>query len=316
MADFFVHPQGICETSQIGARTRVWAFAHILPGARIGEDCNICDGVFVENDVEVGDRVTVKPGVQLYDGVRLEDDVFVGPNATFTNDRFPRSRQWLAEHPRTMIRQGASIGANATVLPGLEVGRGAMVGAGAVVTRSVPPHAIVVGNPARITGYTEAARSDASAVAAPTAAATRTETGVGGVFVQRTTTVADLRGSLTAGEVSPEGLPFAPKRWFMVYDVPTREVRGEHAHRECHQYLVCVSGSVNVAFDDGRSRGEVVLDHPSVGVYLPPMTWGTQYRYDSDAVLLVLASHRYDPDDYIREYDEFLAAVAAGARAA
>src|SRR5207302_4702223 len=105
----------------------------------------ICDGVFIEDDVVVGDRVTVKCGVQLWNGVRLENDVFVGPNATFTNDAMPRSRQWLEEHPRTLVRAGASIGANATILPGLEIGRGAMVGAGAVVTRSVPPHAIVVG---------------------------------------------------------------------------------------------------------------------------------------------------------------------------
>jgi hypothetical protein len=131
--------------------------------------------------------------------------------------------------------------------------------------------------------------------------------------VQRSLTVSDLRGSLTAGEVGPDGLPFAPRRWFMVYDVPTREVRGEHAHRVCHQYLISVAGRVDVAFDDGRNRGEVVLDHPSIGVYLPPMVWGSQYRYDADAVLLVLASHPYDPDDYIREYDAFLAEVQAGA---
>jgi UDP-2-acetamido-3-amino-2,3-dideoxy-glucuronate N-acetyltransferase len=295
----------------VGPGTRVWAFVHILGGARIGADCNICDGVFVESDVEVGDRVTVKPGVQLYDGLRLEDDVFVGPNATFTNDRLPRSRQWLEGHPRTIVRRGASIGANATILPDIEIGRGAMVGAGAVVTRSVPPHAIVVGNPARITGYTGARGSGARPAVRPGDAAARSDTEVSGVFVQRSITVSDLRGSLTAGEVAPEGLPFTPRRWFIVYDVPTREVRGEHAHRVCHQYLIGVRGEVSVAFDDGRARGEVVLDHPSLGVYLPPLVWGTQFRYDADAVLLVLASHPYDPADYIRDYDVFLAEVHA-----
>lgn len=148
-----IHPQALCESSSVGNRTRVWAFAHILPGAIIGEDCNICDGVFIEGDVRVGDRVTVKCGVQLWDGVTLEDDVFVGPNATFTNDLYPRSRQHPEAYAKTVVRRGASIGANATLLPGVTIGAGAMVGAGAVVTRDVPENAVVVGNPARITGY-------------------------------------------------------------------------------------------------------------------------------------------------------------------
>ena len=162
MREVFVHERGLCESEEVGPGTRIWAFAHVLPGARVGADCNICDGVFVEDGVVVGSRVTLKSGVQLWRGVELEDDVFVGPNATFTNDRFPRSRQWLEEYPRTVVRAGASIGANATILPGLEIGRGAMVGAGAVVTRSVPAHAIVVGNPARIKGYVQTAAPNAN----------------------------------------------------------------------------------------------------------------------------------------------------------
>lgn len=134
----------------MGPGTRIWAFAHVLAGSRIGRDCNICDHVFIENDVIVGDRVTVKSGVQLWDGVRLEDDVFVGPNATFTNDRFPRSRRHLDAFPTTTIARGASLGANTTVLPGVTVGVLAMVGAGAVVTRDVPDRCLVVGNPARV----------------------------------------------------------------------------------------------------------------------------------------------------------------------
>ncbi len=116
MSDYFQHPKALVESTTIGRGTRIWAFAHVLPGAVIGEDCNICDGVFVEGDVVVGDRVTVKCGVQLWDGVRLEDDVFVGPNATFTNDPMPRSGQRLATYPETFVRAGASIGANATIL--------------------------------------------------------------------------------------------------------------------------------------------------------------------------------------------------------
>jgi acetyltransferase-like isoleucine patch superfamily enzyme len=149
---FFKHDQALVESVQIGAGTRIWAFSHILPGATIGHDCNICDHVFIENDVVVGDYVTIKCGVQLWDGLRVENKVFIGPNATFTNDKFPRSKQYPGEFPQTIIREGASIGANATILPGLTIGKNAMVGAGAVVTKDVPPDVIVTGNPARITG--------------------------------------------------------------------------------------------------------------------------------------------------------------------
>jgi acetyltransferase-like isoleucine patch superfamily enzyme len=149
---YFVHPQGICEASDVGDGTRIWAFAHVLPGARIGSECNICDQVFIEGDVVVGDRVTIKNGVQLWDGLRVGDDVFIGPNATFTNDRFPRSKHYDHEVLETHVGDGASIGANATVLPGVTIGARAMVGAGSVVTRDVPAGAVVVGNPARVVG--------------------------------------------------------------------------------------------------------------------------------------------------------------------
>jgi UDP-2-acetamido-3-amino-2,3-dideoxy-glucuronate N-acetyltransferase len=311
--DFFVHPQGLCESSQVGARTRIWAFAHVVQGARIGSDCNICDGVFVEGEATVGDRVTVKSGVQLWDGVELRDDVFVGPNATFTNDRFPRSRQWLGEYARTVVHEGASIGANATILPGLDIGRGAMVGAGAVVTQSVPAHAIVTGNPARITGYTATRRSQEVSVGPALETPAHEVMAVRGVHVQHSPEYADLRGRLSAGDLPGDGVPFAPRRWFLVYDVPSREVRGEHAHRVCHQFLLCVAGSVTVAVDDGERRATVVLDRPSIGIYVPPLIWSTQFGYDAASVLLVMASHPYDAEDYIREYDQFLLAAGQAA---
>lgn len=147
--DYFKHSHALVESGNVGKGTRIWAFVHVLPGARIGQDCNICDHVFIENDVIIGDRVTVKCGVQVWDGVRLEDDVFVGPNATFTNDAFPRSKQPF-EMQHTVVKRGASIGANATILPGITIGENALVGAGAVVTRDVPDNALVVGNPARV----------------------------------------------------------------------------------------------------------------------------------------------------------------------
>jgi acetyltransferase-like isoleucine patch superfamily enzyme/dTDP-4-dehydrorhamnose 3,5-epimerase-like enzyme len=307
MLEVFVHERGLCESRDVGAGTRIWAFAHVLAGARVGADCNICDGVFVEDGAVIGDRVTVKCGVQVWKGVQLEDDVFVGPNATFTNDPHPRSRQWLAEHPRTVVRRGASIGANATILPGLEIGMGAMVGAGAVVTRSVPPNAVVVGNPARISGYVTTA--EPGTVPSPQAPpeSGRTALPVRGVHIQRFAQFSDIRGCLIAGESPSEAIPFVPRRWFLVYDVPSREVRGEHAHRVCEQFLICVAGQVTVAVDDGAGRSEVLLGDPTLGVYIPPMVWASQFRYDPGAVLLVLASHPYEPDDYIREYDAFLA---------
>jgi len=319
----FVHPDARCESAHIGEGTRIWAFAHVLPGARIGRDCNLCDGVFVENDVIVGDRVTVKCGVQLWDGVRLHDDVFVGPNATFTNDPFPRSRQRPETFAQTVVEAGASIGANATLLPGLRIGRGAMVGAGAVVTRSVPAHAIVVGNPARIVGYVGDARHAPAAQEAahpagthrsePTRndadAASVVDTAVRGVRLYRLPQFRDIRGALTAAEF-PRDLPFVPRRHFVVHGVPSQETRGEHAHRRCDQFLLCVHGSVRVLADDGRRRQEFVLDAPALGLYLPAMVWGTQHRYSADAVLLVFASAPYDADDYIRSYDAFLAELA------
>jgi UDP-2-acetamido-3-amino-2,3-dideoxy-glucuronate N-acetyltransferase len=307
MPDVFIHEYGLCETDKVGPGTRIWAFAHVLAGASIGVDCNICDGVFIEGGAVVGDRVTVKCGVQLWTGVELEDDVFVGPNATFTNDPFPRSQHWLDSHPKTVVRAGASIGANATILPGLEIGRGAMVGAGAVVTRSVPANAVVVGNPARISGYVSTPALDTPPALPESRKPGLTTLDVRGVQVQRFAEFADLRGRLTAGELPSKGLPFAPQRWFLVYDVPSQEVRGEHAHRVCHQFLICVAGSVSLAVDDSEHRAEIALDDPTLGVYVPPMVWASQFRYSSSAVLLVFASHPYNANDYIREYDSFLA---------
>lgn len=153
---FFSHKNALVEPdARIGNRTKIWAFAHILSGAVIGEDCNICDHVFIENDVVIGDRVTIKCGVQIWDGLRVANDVFIGPNATFTNDIFPRSKIYPEKFLQTIIENGASIGANATILAGVTIGERAMVGAGSVVLKDVPPHAVVVGNPARIIRYEE-----------------------------------------------------------------------------------------------------------------------------------------------------------------
>lgn len=151
----FVHPQGLCESDDVGPRTRVWAWAHVLPGAVVGADCNICDHAFVERGARIGDRVTVKNAVLVFDGVTAEDDVFLGPNVVFTNDYLPRAhvKKGADEFLATTVRTGASIGANATVVCGVTIGAHALVGAGPVVTRDVPPHTLVAGNPARRMGW-------------------------------------------------------------------------------------------------------------------------------------------------------------------
>lgn len=145
----YIHPMSDVQSPHVGEDTRIWQFCVVLPQARIGKRCNVCAHVLIEDDVVVGDDVTIKSGVQLWDGMRVGDRVFIGPNATFANDRFPRSKQAFRKL-ETHIEEGASIGANATILPGVSIGKGAMVGAGAVVTKDVPAGAVVVGNPAWI----------------------------------------------------------------------------------------------------------------------------------------------------------------------
>jgi acetyltransferase-like isoleucine patch superfamily enzyme/dTDP-4-dehydrorhamnose 3,5-epimerase-like enzyme len=305
------HEYALVETPFVGDGTTICAFAHILRGARIGRDCNICDHTFIENDVVVGDRVTIKCGVQLWDGIVIEDDVFVGPNATFTNE--PLS----SGNPRTTIKKRASIGANATILPGLTVGEYAIIGAGAVLTRNAPPRAILEGNPAVIRGYADVSaehpfRSEPAPPRLGSYAAT-----VEGVVLHHLPLIDDVRGMLSFGEFQRH-VPFAIKRYFLVFGVSSKHIRGEHAHKTLHQFLVCVHGRCNVVVDDGTHRQEFILDNPSIGVYIPPMVWAVQYQYSADAVLLVLASDYYDAQDYVRDYETFLelrrerrAAVAA-----
>lgn len=149
----FIHSLSDVKSVNIGQNTKVWQFAIIFENAKVGENCNVCAHTLIENDVTVGNNVTIKSGVFLWDGITIEDNVFIGPNATFTNDKAPRSKIYPSEFARTIVKAGASIGANATILPGLTIGIKSMVGAGAVVTKSVPDYAVVVGNPAKVIKY-------------------------------------------------------------------------------------------------------------------------------------------------------------------
>ena len=154
-ADVFIHPQALVESESIGPGTRIWAFAHVMNGAVVGRQCNICDHAFIESKVKIGDAVTIKNGVALWDLVTIEDRVFIGPYAVFTNDRRPRAavKRGPGHLVSTLVREGASVGANATIVAGVTIGRYAMIGAGTVVLHDVPEQAMVVGNPARLAGY-------------------------------------------------------------------------------------------------------------------------------------------------------------------
>lgn len=153
MNSYFKHEKAIVETNEIGENTRIWAFAHVLSGAKIGKDCNINDHTFIENDVQIGDRVTVKSGVYIWDGITIENDVFIGPNVTFTNDMRPRSKQYPDRFLKTFLKRWVSIGANATIIGGITLGEYSMIGAGAVVTKDVPNNTLWYGNPAVFKNY-------------------------------------------------------------------------------------------------------------------------------------------------------------------
>lgn len=250
----------------------------------------------------IGEGCTIESGAVVPDGATLGDCTSIGHNAVLL------AADSVAPGTAAQVAQRVRVGANAVVYPGLTLGSECLVMPGAVVKRSVPPRAVVEGNPAAIVGYVDAI-APATGIAAQAALAGKTakveQLPVRGVTVHQFPLIPDLRGNLTVGEFERQ-IPFTPQRYFMVFGVPNREVRGEHAHKVCHQFLICTSGACSVVVDDGESRAEVVLDSPSRGLYLPPMVWGIQYKYSPDALLLVFASHHYDSTDYVRDYGEFL----------
>lgn len=256
---------------------------------------------FVHEGARLSAGCVVKNGAYICRGVSLEGGVYIGPNVVFVE---PSVNSPIVE---SRVEKNVRIGANSTICAGVSIGSKAVVRPGSVVTRAVPPNAIVEGNPASIVGYIDAVNDSVSAsgdMETPTVPSER-KTAVKGVTLHTFPLIPDMRGSLTVCEFEKQ-IPFAPKRSFMVFDVPSREVRGEHAHHRCHQFLICVRGSCAVLADDGENKIEVVLDAPNRGIYLPPMIWGVQYKYSPDALLIVFASDYYDASDYIRSYAEFL----------
>lgn len=296
-----IHPTALCEATEIGAGCCVDAFALIAADSVLGNNCTVAEHVVVAPDVVLSDDVSARSGARVLSGARVGRGAVIGENVVLGGGGSP-----------SKIGPDVFVGANATVLPGTVVSRGAVIEPGSVVGDAVPANAIVRGNPARIVGYV-GGEPDPPAAGIPRseAIASRT-TRIRGVKTERLTLREDLRGSLMAMEFPT--IPFVPVRLFTVFGVSGEHIRGSHAHRECAQFLVCVAGTLSCVVDDGEVREEIALDGPGIGLYVPPMIWSTQYKYSPEATLLALASHEYDPDDYIRDYDEFLALASSPSR--
>jgi len=236
-----------------------------------------------------------------YSPAVIEPGVIVGRNVLF-------------DGPDIKLRKSSRIDSGALIAGGVEIGQGAWVKAGSVVFSSIPANSICQGNPAIVVGYQSQQTPLSQKIILGsldldqysfTERTRSLKLNVGDAEIRLIKKVDDPRGSLTVGQI-PDDIPFAPTRYFVISQVPSKELRGEHAHRTCHQFLVCLSGSCRVLLDDGSSRFQVTLDRAELGLYMPAMIWGTQYSYSPDAVLLVFASHHYDPNDYIHSYAEFL----------
>lgn len=310
MKDIVLHPLALCESRLIGAGTRLAAFSHVMAGAKIGSNCAIQDYVFVGSEVVIGDRAVIQSGTQIRSNVIIEDDVIIGGNVNFSESYNFSERDDKSRRVATNIQRRSIIQDNSTIFQGVTVGFDAIIAAGTVVKRDIPPKAIAEGNPARIIGYSNTIPNSEKRTESPVAYQPIRKTSVQGVTLHSLHNVLDMRGNLTVAELGSD-VPFDAKRFFLVHDVPSIESRGEHAHHRCAQFLVAVKGSLHVVADDGIRREEFVLDRPSLGLFLPPMIWGIQYRYSLDAVLLVIASEHYDAQDYIRSYNEYLDIVGS-----
>lgn len=263
--------------------------------------------VYVYPGSQIDPSVVIDGFTQIWNGLIIKAGVRIGSGVIFLKDEQNISNTCIAEN--------ATIGAGCIIGLGITIAQGAILEPGSVVLQNVPAHAIVGGNPAKITGYTQTddVTSDSNVITGTNDDVVNI--GVNNVTLHRFKLVKDYRGDLSVGEFTKE-IPFEPKRYFLVFNVPSEKTRGEHAHHECHQFLICVKGSCSVVADDGVLRREVLLDQPNLGVYLPPLTWGVQYKYSHDAVLLVFASHFYEANDYIRNYEDFLSVIEAKNNAA
>lgn len=266
-----IHPTALCDGAVLGPGVMIDAMAVLAADAEVGDDCAIGSHATLGAEVRLGDRVVIGAGARLGAGAQVHSD--------------------------------AQVGENAVVAPGVVLGRDSVVEPGSVVGAPVPAKAVVRGSPATITGYVHSLPRPA-VLSSADPGSEPVDVGAG-CSLWPLPNFRDLRGSLVAIEYDRD-LPFAPARSFLVYGVPSEEVRGEHAHRWCSQVLVAAHGGLSVVVDDAKGSTEIRLDRPNQGLLVPAGVWGVQYRFSSEAVLCVLASHAYDPDDYIRDYEEFL----------
>lgn len=293
----------------IGRPRQMGLYSTVHCSARLGLQVDVGDHVLVEAMVQIGNRVVIQAGAKLCEGLVVADDVIVGINAVLAASLSVHVGQPVAS-PDTRIGQGVHIGANAVVLRGTIIGDRARVEPGSMVSANVPHDAIVAGNPARIIGYVDTPITRGS-VAKPSPQPSSQSLRVRGASLVTLPQVQDLRGLTIFSEIGKQ-LPFVARRFFFVADVPGREVRGEHAHKTLHEFLVCMKGALSVMLDDGIAREEIRLDAPTLGLHVPPQVWRVVYKYTPDALLLSLCSHEYDPADYIRDYGDFVAYVSAG----
>jgi acetyltransferase-like isoleucine patch superfamily enzyme/dTDP-4-dehydrorhamnose 3,5-epimerase-like enzyme len=276
----------------------------IEEGVAVHETALIGPNCYLRGRMSIGANAHLKGGLTLIGDIHVGHDAFIEPGVCIASD----ANKEPPQEGKVVVCEGAHVGAGCVLYQGVVIGRYARIEPGSVIFRNIPPYAVVSGNPAVITGYV---RDTSQQRAVPITIVEKPDApgvypfNVRGVALYQFQRIRDLRGDLTVGEFE-RNIPFIPKRYFVVFDVPSYETRGEHAHKRCHQFLICPSGSVSVVVDDGVSREEITLNKPNMGLLIPARVWGVQYKYSAGSALIVFASEYYDPDDYIRNYDEFV----------
>ena len=301
MATELIHPTAVCASAVIGSKTTIGPYSIVSPETTIGGYCSIGNSVRISGKVSIGNRVSLADGVTLTGPIKIEDDVHIGNNAEIG----PDSASGFSKSPKTIVEAGAIIGANSRVFPGITIGIQALILEGSKVTTSVESYGVADerGRSLRRPGVVPVRKLDDPIISGVESA--NYESKVAGVELISLHEARDSRGTLLAFEMS-DYLPFTPKRFFTVSSVPEQEKRGIHAHFRCHQFIVPIRGRVQVIVADGTHSEEYLLDSPKTGIYLPPLTWGTQHSFSHDAVILVLASERYERSDYIHHWDDFV----------
>jgi len=308
--DIDIHPTAICATEDIGPGTTVGPYVTIDAKVAIGAGCTIGEGVSVRDGAVVGDRVTIGPGSRIAGNTKLGDDSCVHPNVVFEQTRLIEPLAISSRAGNIEIGPSSIIGAQVTILPSVTIGRNAAIAPNSVVTRPIPPFAYAAGNPATVVQYLVSSTQENGSTEEirPNKQYSYQDTAVSRVTQYFFKEVHDVRGDLSIINFDQD-FPFPPKRIFFVSGVRNKHLRGEHAHRDGEQLLVSVSGSTTVLVDDGQARAEFILDRAGIGLYIGPLVWSTQYNHDKNSTLIAIASNAYDPDDYIRNYDEFIDAV-------